>query len=49
MSAAIAPTSTESLIHVNRGIEEVLGRGGLEMFTPEEWMALFGLVRQELD
>ena len=44
ISAAIAPTSIDALLYTSAGIEDVLGMGGVEMFSSVEWMAAFGLV-----
>jgi hypothetical protein len=42
VAEAISPTTTDELSHVSWGIEDVLGRGGPEMFSNSEWLALFG-------
>lgn len=43
VAVAISPMTTSGLVLVAAGIEEVLGRDGLEMFTDAEWLDLFGL------
>jgi hypothetical protein len=35
--------TTSALVLVAAGIDEVLGRGGLEIFTDAEWLDLFGI------
>lgn len=45
VAADIAPMTPEMLFHVNGGLEEVLGHGGHEVFSCDEWLALFGLYR----
>jgi hypothetical protein len=40
--SAVFPASAEFVLMVAIGIEDVLGFGGFEMFSDEEWMALFG-------
>jgi hypothetical protein len=43
VAVAIAPMTTSALVLVAAGIDEVLGRGGLEIFTDAEWLDLFGI------
>ena len=39
----IAPMTPNGMMSVSSGLEEVLGRGGHEMFSLREWLAIFGL------
>ena len=42
---AISPSTPAALVNVMSGIEEVLGRGGFEIYSGAEWLAIFGIVQ----
>ena len=42
VESQIAPATTDDVLNISSGLDDILGHGGFEMFTDKEWLRLFG-------